>query len=82
LDTRSRGQLARSVGRKTAAATRRGGYGVAVLLKIYAFCIGRYASCIDGQANAANKHITGALGVPDADALSVRSSRKRGCDLQ
>jgi integrase len=34
---------------------RRAGHGVAVLLKIY-------AHCIDGQADAANKHITSALG--------------------
>jgi hypothetical protein len=33
-------------------------YGVAVLLKIY-------AHCIDGQADAANKRITDALGVQD-----------------
>jgi hypothetical protein len=34
---------------------RRAGYGVAVLLKIY-------AHCIDGQADAANQRITDALG--------------------
>ena len=34
------------------------GHGVAVLLKIY-------AHCIDGQADAANKRITDALGVQD-----------------
>ena len=34
---------------------RRAGHGVAVLLKIY-------AHCIDGQADAANKRITDALG--------------------
>ena len=34
---------------------RRAGHGVAVLLKIY-------AHCIDGQADAANKRITSALG--------------------
>jgi hypothetical protein len=39
---------------------RRAGHGVAVLLKIY-------AHCIDGQANAANQHITDALGTQDAD---------------
>ena len=37
---------------------RRAGHGVAVLLKIY-------AHCIDGQANAANKRITEALGTQD-----------------
>jgi hypothetical protein len=40
---------------------RRAGHGVAVLLKIY-------AHCIDGQANAANKRITDALGNQDAEA--------------
>ena len=35
---------------------RRDGHGVAVLLKIY-------VHCIDGQADAANKRITDALGV-------------------
>jgi hypothetical protein len=34
---------------------RRAGHGVAVLLKVY-------AHCIDGQADAANKRITDALG--------------------
>jgi integrase len=38
---------------------RRAGHGVAVLLKIY-------AHCIDGQADAANKRITDALGVQGA----------------
>ncbi len=37
---------------------RRAGHGVAVLLKIY-------AHCIDGQADAANQRITGALSVQD-----------------
>jgi hypothetical protein len=37
---------------------RRRGYGVAVLLKIY-------AHCIDGQADAANQRITDALGTKD-----------------
>jgi integrase len=37
---------------------RRAGHGVAVLLKIY-------AHCIHGQANAANKRITDALGTQD-----------------
>jgi hypothetical protein len=37
---------------------RRAEHGVAVLLKIY-------AHCIDGQAAAANKRITNALGVQD-----------------
>ena len=39
---------------------RRGGHGVAVLLKIY-------AHCIDGQADAANKRITHALSLQDAE---------------
>ena len=43
-------------GRSTEVA-RRTGRGVAVLLEIY-------AHCIDGQANAANKSITDALGTP------------------
>ena len=34
------------------------GHGVAILLKIY-------AHCIDGQADAANKRITDALGTQD-----------------
>jgi hypothetical protein len=38
---------------------RRAGHGVAVLLKIY-------AHCIDGQADAANRRITDALGTRDA----------------
>jgi integrase len=38
---------------------RRAGHGVAVLLKVY-------AHCIDGQADAANKRITDALGTPGA----------------
>jgi integrase len=42
---------------------RRAGHGVAVLLKIY-------AHCIDGQANAANKHITDALSAQDAQPES------------
>jgi len=37
---------------------RRAGHGAAVLLKIY-------AHCIDGQADAANKRITDALGAQD-----------------
>ena len=37
---------------------RRAGHGVAVLLKIY-------AHSIDGQADAANKRITDALGIQD-----------------
>jgi hypothetical protein len=39
---------------------RRAGHGVAVLLKIY-------AHCIDGQADAANRRITGALGTQDSE---------------
>jgi integrase len=40
---------------------RRAGHGVAVLLKIY-------AHCIDGQADAANRRITDALGTKDAES--------------
>ena len=40
--------------------TRRTGYGVAVLLRIY-------ARCIDGQATAANQHIADALGTQDTE---------------
>ena len=39
---------------------RRAGHGVAVLLKIYAYCI-------DGQATAANQRIAEARGTPDAE---------------
>ena len=39
---------------------RRAGHGVAVLLKIS-------AHCIDGQADAANKRITDALGTQDTE---------------
>ena len=39
---------------------RRAGHGGAVLLKIY-------AHCIDGQADAANRRITDALGGQDAE---------------
>ena len=42
---------------------RRAGHGVAVLLKIY-------AHCIDGQADAANRRITDALGVQDTQPES------------
>ena len=42
---------------------RRAGHGVAVLLKIY-------AHCIDGQADAANKRITDALGTQDTQPES------------
>jgi hypothetical protein len=42
---------------------RRAGHGVAVLLKIY-------AHCIDGQADAANKPIAGALGTQDTQPES------------
>jgi integrase len=42
---------------------RRAGHGVAVLLKIY-------AHCIDGQADAANQRITGALGAKDTEPES------------
>ena len=38
---------------------RRAGHGVAVLLKIY-------AHCVDGQADAANRRTTDALGSQDA----------------
>ena len=37
---------------------RRAGHGVAVLLKVY-------AHCIDGQADAANQRIAGALGAAE-----------------
>jgi integrase len=39
---------------------RRAGHGVAVLLKIY-------AHCIDGQADAANRRITDALGAQEPE---------------
>jgi hypothetical protein len=39
---------------------RRAGRGVAIPLKIY-------AHCIDGQADAASKRITNALGIQDAE---------------
>ena len=39
---------------------RRAGHGVAVLPKIY-------AHCIDGQANAANQHITDTLGILESE---------------
>jgi hypothetical protein len=42
--------------------TRRTGYGLAVLLKIY-------AHCIDGQAEAVNQRITDALGIHDAQPV-------------
>jgi hypothetical protein len=41
-------------------AARRAGHGVAILLKIY-------ARCIDGQADAANKSITDALGTTESE---------------
>jgi hypothetical protein len=44
----------------TPAAARRAGHGVAILLKIY-------AHCIDGQADAANRRITDALGAQDSE---------------
>jgi hypothetical protein len=43
-----------------AAIARRAGHGVAVLLKIY-------AHCIEGQADAANRRITDALGAQDPE---------------
>ena len=43
-----------------AEVARRAGYGVAVLLKIY-------AHCIDGQADAANQRITDALSAKDTE---------------
>jgi hypothetical protein len=54
--------------RTTDRAARRRAHGgprrdVAVLLKIY-------AHCIDGQADAANKRITDALGAQDAQIKS------------
>jgi hypothetical protein len=42
---------------------RRAGHGVAVLLKIH-------AHCIDGQADAANRRITDALGTQDTQPES------------
>jgi hypothetical protein len=39
---------------------RRAGHGVAVLLKVYAYCI-------DGQADAANQRITDTLGSKDTE---------------
>jgi hypothetical protein len=42
---------------------RRAGHGVAVLLKIY-------AHCIDGQADAANRRITDAVGTQDTQPES------------
>jgi integrase len=47
----------------TTEVARRAGHGVAVLLKIY-------AHCIDGQADAANKRITDALGIQDTQPES------------
>jgi integrase len=44
---------------------RRAGHGVAVLLKIY-------AHCIDGQADAANQRITGALSIQDSEPAPDR----------
>jgi hypothetical protein len=41
--------------------SRRTRHGVAVLLKIY-------AHCIDGQADAANQHITDALGITEPES--------------
>jgi hypothetical protein len=53
---------------------RRAGHGVAVLLKIY-------AHCIDGQADAANKRITDALGTQDTqpEPEPRRRGRRRQC---
>jgi hypothetical protein len=61
---------------------RRAGHGVAVLLKIY-------AHCIDGQADAANKRITDALGTQDsqpqpnpATRETTTSSRHPKCQVR
>jgi integrase len=51
--------LALNAGVPATEVARRAGHSVAVLLKIY-------AHCIDGQADAANKRITDALGVDDS----------------
>ena len=50
--------LALNAGVPATEVARRAGHSVAVLLKIY-------AHCIDGQADAANKRITDALGSDD-----------------
>jgi hypothetical protein len=50
-----------------AQVARRTGYGVAVLLKIY-------AHCIDGQASAANKRIDDALSAPSQTPLPMRAT--------
>jgi hypothetical protein len=47
-------------GARDRGVARRAGHGVAVLLKIY-------AHCIDGQADAASRRITDALGTQDAE---------------
>jgi len=52
--------LALNAGVPATEVARRAGHSVAVLLKIY-------AHCIDGQADAANKRITDALGGEDED---------------
>jgi hypothetical protein len=48
----------------------RAGHGVAVLLKVYAYCI-------DRQVDAANSRITDALGTQDTPTRSVRSLFRR-----
>jgi len=48
-----------NAGARATEVARRAGRGVAVLLKIY-------SHCIDGQADAASKRITDALGTQDA----------------
>jgi len=50
--------MADTFGEGQGLLARRAGHGVAVLLKIY-------AHSIDGQADAANKRVTDALGVQD-----------------
>ena len=50
--------LALNAGVPATEVARRAGHSVTVLLKIY-------AHCIDGQADAANKRITDALGCDD-----------------
>jgi|HubBroStandDraft_2_1064218.scaffolds.fasta_scaffold1034859_2 hypothetical protein len=51
--------LWRNSGVPATKVARRAGHGVALLIKIYAYCI-------DGQAAAANKRITDACGISDS----------------
>jgi hypothetical protein len=54
---------------------RRAGHGVAVLLKIY-------AHCVDGQADAANRRITDALGGQDTRPESETSDEGEDDSVQ